>query len=77
MHRRVCISGIISTSTCIQWLSDSDGEEILDWRRLGADVTWLITIRVVGAFLDGNSALMLVRARLRHVAGTQWATRSI
>lgn len=28
--------------------------------------------RVVGAFPDGNSALMLVCARLRHVAGTQW-----
>ena len=27
--------------------------------------------RVVGAFPDGNSALMLVCARLRHVAGTQ------
>ena len=31
--------------------------------------------RVVGAFPDGNSALMLVAARLRHVAGTQWGTR--
>ena len=28
--------------------------------------------RVVGCFPDGNSALMLVCARLRHVAGTQW-----
>lgn len=28
--------------------------------------------RVVGAFPDGNSALMLVCARLRYVAGTQW-----
>lgn len=28
--------------------------------------------RVVGAFPDGNSALMLVCARLRHVTGTQW-----
>lgn len=31
--------------------------------------------RVVGAFPDGRSALMLVAARLRHVAGTQWGTR--
>jgi len=31
--------------------------------------------RVVGAFPDGNSALMLVAARLRHIAGTQWGTR--
>ena len=31
--------------------------------------------RVVGTFPDGNSALMLVRARLRHVAGTQWGNK--
>lgn len=31
--------------------------------------------RVVGTFPDGNSALMLVCARLRHVAGTQWGTK--
>lgn len=27
---------------------------------------------MVGTLSDGNSALMLVCARLRHVAGTQW-----
>ena len=27
---------------------------------------------VVGAFPDGNSALMLVAARLRHIARTKW-----
>ena len=31
--------------------------------------------RVVGAFPDGNSALMLAAARLRHIAGTRWGTR--
>ena len=31
--------------------------------------------RVVGAFPDGRSALMLVAARLRHVAGTRWGTK--
>ena len=31
--------------------------------------------RVVGCFPDGNSALMLVCARLRHVAGTQWGCK--
>ena len=30
--------------------------------------------RVVGSFPDGNSALMLVAARLRHIAGTKWGT---
>lgn len=31
--------------------------------------------RVVGAFPDATSALMLVAARLRHIAGTKWGTR--
>ena len=31
--------------------------------------------RVVGAFPDGQSALMLVAARLRHIAGTKWGTK--
>ena len=30
---------------------------------------------VVGTFPDGNSTLMLVCARLRHVAGTQWGNK--
>lgn len=32
--------------------------------------------KVVGAFPDGHSALMLAAARLRHVASTKWGTRS-
>ncbi len=31
--------------------------------------------RVVGAFPDGQSALMLVAARLRHIAGTKWGSK--
>jgi len=31
--------------------------------------------RVVGSFPDGQSALMLVAARLRYIAGTRWGTR--
>jgi transposase-like protein len=31
--------------------------------------------KVVGTFPDGQSALMLVCARLRHVAGTQWGVK--
>jgi transposase-like protein len=30
--------------------------------------------RVVGCFPDGESAAMMVGARLRHVAGTKWGT---
>ena len=33
--------------------------------------------RVVGNFPDGKSALMLVAARLRHVAGTKWGTQTL
>ncbi len=31
--------------------------------------------RVVGTSPDGNSTLMVVCARLRHVAGTQWGNK--
>lgn len=31
--------------------------------------------RVVGAFPDGNSALMLTTARLRHIASTKWGSK--
>ena len=31
--------------------------------------------RVVGAFSDGQSALMLCAARLRHISGTKWGSR--
>jgi transposase-like protein len=31
--------------------------------------------RVVGAFPDDHSALMLVAARLRHIASTKWGKR--
>jgi len=31
--------------------------------------------RVVGAFPDGESALMLAAARLRHISGTKWGSR--
>jgi len=31
--------------------------------------------RAIGAFSDGNSALMLVCARLRHVAASEWGSK--
>lgn len=31
--------------------------------------------RVVGCFPDGNSAVLLVAARLRHIVGTRWGTK--
>ena len=41
--------------------------------RTNREIWW--RTRAVGAFPDGNSALMLVCARLRHVAGTQWSSK--
>ena len=49
----------IRTNNVIEWLN----REI---RRI---------TRVVRTFPDGNSALMLVCARLRHVTGTQWGNK--
>lgn len=34
-----------------------------------------LTTKVIGAFPDGKSALMLVAARLRHVSATHWNLR--
>lgn len=31
--------------------------------------------RVIGSFPDGESALMLVAARLRHIAGSRWSEK--
>ena len=33
--------------------------------------------RAIGAFPDGNSALMLVCARLRHVAASEWGLEAL
>jgi len=52
------------------------------WRCLRTNVSLERLIReigrrtqVVGAFPDGQSTLMLVAARLRHVAATKWGTK--
>ena len=46
---------------------------IQDFERLNREIRR--RTRVVGSFPDGNSALMLVCARLRRVAGTQWGNK--
>jgi hypothetical protein len=35
----------------------------------------LVILHPIVAFPDGNSALMLAAARLRHIAGTQWGSK--
>ena len=35
----------------------------------------VIRTRVVGSFPDGNSALMLICARIRYVTANEWSTR--
>jgi transposase-like protein len=55
------------------------------WRRIRTSTTPLERIlreirsrtRVVGAFPDGQSALNLAAARLRHIAGTAWSDHAI
>ena len=41
--------------------------------RILREIRW--RTRVVGAFPDGQSALNLAAARLRHIAGTAWSTK--
>ena len=67
--------GIEETLTCCTFPSEH-------WTRIRTNhiIEWLNResrrpTRVVGCFPDGNSALMLVCARLRHVAGTQWGNK--
>ena len=49
------------------------------WTRIRTNNAFIQEIRrstrVVGAFPNGNSALLLVCARLRHVAGDQWGNK--
>src|SRR5260370_31580417 len=52
------------------------------WRRIGTNNPLERIMReirrrtrVVGAFPDGNSAINLAAARLRHIAGTRWSTK--
>ena len=72
---RVVRDGVEETLTYMQFPSEH-------WRRIRTNNPLERIMReirrrtrVVGAFPDGRSALMLVAARLRHVAGTRWGTR--
>jgi len=54
-----------------------------DWRRIRTNTPLERILReasrrtrVVGAFPDGRSALMVVAARLRHIAGNRWGARA-
>lgn len=68
-------SGIEETLTYCDFLTEH-------WIKIRTNnaIEWLnreirLRTRVVGAFPESNSALMLVCARLRHVAGTQWSCK--
>ena len=45
------------------------------WRRIRTNNPLEDGARVAGAFPDGQSALNLAAARLRHIAGTAWSTK--
>jgi hypothetical protein len=49
--------------------------DIIDAVRTGSAREIRRRTRVVGAFPDGQSALNLAAARLRHIAGTAWSTK--
>ena len=49
-------------------LRATQADDKQDMNRLGRE-------RVVGTFPDGNSALMLVTARLKYVAESEWGSR--
>ena len=72
---RIVRDGIEETLTYMQFPSEH-------WRRIRTNNPLERIMReirrrtrVVGAFPDARSALMLVAARLRHIAGTRWGTR--
>ena len=72
-----------------QWPKQMEEDLLAEVQRLRAENDYLKNLQalvleddrrqrrtcVVGTFPDGNSALMLVCARLRHVAGTQWGNK--
>lgn len=72
-----------------QWIADTVDETLAyyafpneHWRRIRTNNPLERIMReirrrtrVVGAFPDGESALNLASARLRHIAGTKWSTK--
>jgi hypothetical protein len=52
---------------------DTDDPSLLTLERIMKEIRR--RTRVVGSFPDGQSALMLVAARLRHIASTKWGPR--
>ncbi len=61
-------NGILETLTYMDFPS-------AHWSKLRSNNVIERLNRVVGTFPDGNSALMLVCARLRYIAGKAWGTR--
>jgi putative transposase len=72
---KVVREGIADTITCYDFPD-------AHWRRIRTNNPLVRILRevrrrtrLVGAFPDGNSALILVAARLHRIAGTRWGTR--
>ena len=67
----MCDSGFLSNNSYTYYSAKPTTNNVIE--RLNREIRR--RTRVVGCFPDGNSALMLVCARLRHVAGTQWGNK--
>ena len=84
-----CASGGLPLTTAAQLVEGSVEETLAyyafpeeHWRRIRTNnpLERILSeirrrTRVVGAFPDGQSALNLAAARLRHIAGTAWSTK--
>ncbi len=67
----MCDSGFLSNNSYTYYSAKPTNNNVME--RLNREIRR--RTRVVGCFPDGNSALMLVCARFRHVAGTQWGNK--
>ena len=63
------------TDVYIKPVEDDRGENRLQLRQDTVADGGKRRTRVVGTFPDGNSALMLVTARLKYVADSEWGSR--
>jgi hypothetical protein len=78
---RAWVAGFVQGLSALGWTAGRNMELDVRWaagetQAMNAAAAELAKLaRVVGAFPDGNSALNLAAARLRHIAGTAWSSK--